>query len=63
MELNVDKIKREMERLGITFIDVAKANGFGSRQHAHYYLHPKKLKAAEYFAKVLRVDPKDLLKN
>jgi len=62
MELNVDKIKKEMKRLDWSFEDLARECKLNSRQHAHFLLNPKKLRAADIFAKALNLDPKDLIK-
>ena len=61
MELNIEKIKREMERLKLTYQKLADMAGI-SKQMAHYYIKSKSLKGAEPFARAFDVDPKDLMK-
>ena len=61
MELNIDKIKQEMERLGITRADLAKEWNI-SRQAVAYYFKDKPIKAAVKFGKFFNITPKDLIK-
>ena len=62
MELNVEKIKRELKRLGWSYQRLADETGIGTRQAVYYYLVSKSLKGADKFAKALDIAPKDLLK-
>ena len=62
MELNVDKIKAEFKRLGWSYERAANEMGLKNRQSVYEYFRTKSLKSAVKFAKVLKVDPKDLIK-
>ncbi|MCJ7507858.1 MAG: hypothetical protein MUO85_03905 [candidate division Zixibacteria bacterium] len=62
MELNIKKIKKEIKRLGLSYQDIADKCKLNSRQQIYYYLKSKSLKGAEIFAKILDIDPKDLIK-
>ena len=61
MELNVEKIKKEMRRLELTYQRLADLAGI-SKQMAHYYIKSGSHKGAEPFAKAFDVQPKDLIK-
>jgi len=61
MKLNSKKVKREMERLGLTYQEVADKAKLNSRQIVFYYLKAQSFKSAEMFAKILNYDPKDLI--
>ncbi len=61
MELNIEKIEQEMERLGITKADLAREWKV-TRQAIDYYFQNKPIKAAERFGKLFNITPKDLIK-
>jgi len=61
MELNIEKIKNELRRLGWSYDDLARAAGLNSRQLVHYYMRSKSIGGAEIFGKVFGIDPKDLI--
>jgi lambda repressor-like predicted transcriptional regulator len=61
MELNVEKIKREMRRMGWSYGDVAREAGIKSRQLVHYYLRTKSIAGAEPISRAFKMDPKDLI--
>jgi transcriptional regulator with XRE-family HTH domain len=63
MELNIPKIKREMELEGLTIGELSRRMG-RSRTYAYSILYAKtnpRLKTVELLAKALHIDPKDLL--
>lgn len=61
MELNIKKIKFEMNRLGIeTQAELARQMGT-SRQLIFKYFQDKPIKAAEKFGKFFKISPKDLI--
>ena len=62
MELNVDKIKKELSRIGWSYGRLAKECGFKKRQNIFYYLNSKSISGADMFGKALQIDPKDLIK-
>ena len=61
MKLNVRKVRKEMDRLGWTLEDLAKASKLKSRQSAFHHLSKKTIRGAELFGKAMDIDPKDLL--
>ena len=60
MELNIEKIEQEMDRLGITKADLAREWNV-TRQAIDYYFKQKPIKAAERFGKFFSISPKDLI--
>ena len=62
MKLNVEKVKKEMERQKLTYQALADMAGLPSRQMAHYYVKTESIKGAEPFAKAFLLEPKDLIK-
>lgn len=62
MELNVDKIKRELKRINWTYARLAKESKIGTRQAVFYYFKSKSMRGAEKFFGPLQIDEKDLLK-
>ena len=64
MQLNLQKINRELERLGWNKVEYARRLKI-SKQLLHYYLSPniRGIKTAEKLAEPLNLDPKDLLTN
>jgi len=61
MELNITKIKQELERLGKNQSWLA-AKMKCSRQLLFYMVKSKKITHAERIAKALNLDPRDLIK-
>lgn len=61
MELNTDKILRELKRLEKTVYWLAQEIGT-SRQLVTYWLQEKSLRGADKIAKVFDIDPKELIK-
>ena len=61
MELDTEKIKQLLKQKGLTYQNVAERAGLKCRQNINYYLASKSLKGAEVFARVLNVNPKDLI--
>ena len=61
MQLNIEKIVKEMKRLNLTYQKLGDMAGI-SKQMAHYYVKSGSHKGAEPFAKAFDVDPKDLIK-
>lgn len=62
MELNLQKIKLEMNRLGIeTKADLARRMKT-SKQLIQYYFDTKTIKAAAAFGKFFKVNPRDFIK-
>ncbi len=61
LKLNIDKIKQEMDRLGLTQSDVARMLGM-SRQAVFYDFKIKPISAAEKYGKLFNLPPKDLIK-
>ena len=62
MILDTEKIKQLLKQKGMTYQDVAEQTGLKCKQNVNYYLASKSIKGAEIFAKVLNVNPKDLIK-
>ena len=62
MELNVKKIKAELDRIGWTYQRLAEESGLRTKQSVFYYFKSKSIRGAEKFGKALQIDPKDLLK-
>ncbi|MBU0958561.1 MAG: helix-turn-helix transcriptional regulator [Nanoarchaeota archaeon] len=64
MNLNIPKIEKEINRLGLTHTSLAKLMN-KSRTTVVTLLHKKKggftLKTVENFARALELDPKDLI--
>ena len=60
MELNINKINRELKRLDKTAYWLAREAGV-SKQLVSYWFRTKSLSGAERIAKALDLDPKDLL--
>ncbi len=61
MELNVEKIKVELKRIGKNQSWLAKEMGV-ARQYLSYIFKHKPITQAERIAKALNLDPKDLIK-
>ena len=61
MELNVEKIEKELARIGKKKAWLAK-KCVVANSHLHYWFKTRTIKAAEPIAEVLGYDPKDLLK-
>ena len=61
MELNVEKIRNELKRLGKGPTWLA-TKCVVHRRTVHYWFENKTIKAAERIAEVFNMDPKDLLK-
>jgi len=61
MILDSEKIKELLKQKGLTYQDVADQCGLKCKQNVNYYLASKSIKGAEIFAKVLDVNPKDLI--
>lgn len=66
MEINVEKIRKEMKRLGWTFARLAEESGFKSRQAVFHYVRRgksiKSIKGAEKIARALDIPAKDLFR-
>jgi hypothetical protein len=62
MELDVDKIKRIKEALGLSWNDIAVKGNLNSRQHAWDKYRRKSIKSAEFFGRIFNINPKDLIK-
>ena len=62
MELNQDKILQLKKAWRLTWDDIAEQGNLNSRQHAFLKWKNKSVRAAEFFAKVFNMDPKDLIK-
>ena len=61
MKLNYKKIEHEMNRLGWNYRMMAKAGGI-SKQLLSYYIHAvPSFKTISALAKILKLDPKDLI--
>ena len=61
MKLDKKKIKRMKEACEFSWADIARLGGVGSRQHAYDKYKKGSIKSAEFFGKVFRVKPKDLI--
>ena len=61
MKLNAEKINLQRQKQNLTWEQVAKLGGLSSRQQAHRKWKNKNVKSAEFFAKVLGVDAKELI--
>ena len=61
MELNVEKIRSELIRIGKTRYWLSKQIGT-STQLVLYWLNAKSIRGAEPIAKVFGIEPKDLIK-
>ena len=61
MELNIDKITKELKRLDKTPYWLANKIGT-SKQLVGYWMRTKSLSGAEKIAKALGLDPRDLIK-
>ena len=61
MELNTNKIYKELRRLGKSQSWLAKEAGM-SRQLLSYLLKAKSLKGIENIGRVLDIEPRDLIK-
>jgi hypothetical protein len=61
MELNIEKINNELNRIGKTKYWLAKKIGT-STQLVLYWFSSKSLRGAEPIAKVFGIEPKDLIK-
>lgn len=61
MKLNVKKIKRLKKKSGLTWQAIAEKGGKKSRQHAYSFITTKRLSGAEFFARIFKVKPKDLI--
>jgi transcriptional regulator with XRE-family HTH domain len=64
MKLYTQKIKNEMNRQGISYIDLANKLGKASRQYGWWLVNNNNshtLSTINKLAKVLQLDPKDLL--
>jgi len=62
MELNLQKIKMEMKRMGILNKSELARQMNTSKQLIHYYFNTKTIKAAESFGKFFKISAKDLIK-
>ena len=60
LKLNVKKIKKEGERLGLTQSGLARKMGW-SRQRLNYVLKKKLIIHTDQFGKIFDIEPKDLL--
>jgi DNA-binding Xre family transcriptional regulator len=64
MNINIQKIKKEMAKNGWNYTRLAKEMGI-SKQRLHFIFSPKykshTLRTIERFAQVLELEPKDLL--
>jgi len=61
IQINREKIRAELERLGWSFSEYARKMGI-SRQLAHYYMtRAKGLTVVARLAEPLHIDPRDLL--
>jgi len=61
MKLNVDKIKKELKRIGWSYQRLAEESGIRTKQAVFYYFKSESIRGAEKFGKALQIDPKDLL--
>jgi len=61
MELNTEKIKKELERIGETQAWLAKQLGV-SRQRVYQILSDGSIKNADRLGRVFDIEPKDLIK-
>ena len=62
MKLNVEKVRKEMQRQGLTYQRLADMAGLKSRQMAYYYIKSASHKGAEPFAKAFDIEAKDLIR-
>lgn len=62
MELNTEKILEIKAVMGFTYQDLADRMGFKHRQQVHDLIKQKRIWAADKFAKVFNMDPRDLIK-
>jgi transcriptional regulator with XRE-family HTH domain len=62
LRLNVEKIRMEMSRLGLTEAELARQWGV-TRQAVWDYLNRRPITLADKFADILKLDPKDLIIN
>jgi lambda repressor-like predicted transcriptional regulator len=60
MKLNTSKIDKELKRIGKSRTWIARELNM-SQQRVDYWFQSQTIKGAEHIAKVLDVDPKDLL--
>ncbi|MDZ4240625.1 MAG: hypothetical protein U1D31_00620 [Patescibacteria group bacterium] len=60
MELNIDKIDAELERVGKSWYWLSKELGF-SWQRVRYWKQVKSIAGAEPIAQLFKINPKDLL--
>lgn len=61
MELNTEKIYKELERIGETPYWLSRKIG-KKPQHIYYWLNNKSIKGAEPIGKALQIEPRDLIK-
>ena len=61
MKLNVEKIKKELDRMGWSQAKLANELGT-SQQLVNYWMNSASLKGAEPIAKIFNIDPKDLIR-
>ena len=61
MKLNVKKIKQLKKKSGLTYQDIAKLGGLKSRQHVYDYILNARLSGADFFGKIFKIPPKDLI--
>ena len=62
MELNIEKIKKIKDAMGLTWGEIANITGLKSRQAAFDKLQPERIKSAEFFGRLFNMNPKDLIK-
>lgn len=61
LKLDVKKIKKIKESLGLSYQDIADMAGLKSRQHIYDYVKRASAAGAPVFAKAFKMKPKDLI--
>jgi len=62
MKLNVKKIRQLKKAKGLTWNEIARLAGLNSRQAIFHFVRYERISGAELFAKVFKINPKDLIK-